>query len=92
MSSLRQFAYASLIIFSVLMLVIGTWAGRFFPDPVGAIFARIFHICTTPIIMEITLATFGIVIVVALAQYHEKHANEWVEMDIPDDSNQPPKE
>jgi hypothetical protein len=52
----------------------------------------IFHICTTPIIMEITLATIGIVIVVALAQYHEKHANEWIEMDIPDDSNQPPKE
>ncbi len=92
MSSLRQFAYASLVIGSVMLLVIGTWAGRFFPDPVGPIFARIFHICTTPIIMEITFGALGIVIVVALAHYHEKHANEWVEMDIPDDLTQPPKE
>ena len=92
MTSLRQFTYSCLVIFAVLALVIGTWAGRFFPDPAGAIFARIFHICTTPIIMEITLATIGVVIVVLLAHYHEKNANEWVEMDIPDDLNQPPKE
>jgi hypothetical protein len=42
--------------------------------------------------MEITFGALGIVIVVALAHYHEKHANEWVEMDIPDDLTQPPKE
>jgi hypothetical protein len=37
----------------------------------------------TPIILEISFGVLGLMIVVALAHYHETKADEWVEMDFP---------
>jgi len=85
MSRTRQLINAFLIIAAVIFGIIGLWAGRFLPGPLGSICAQIFHIVTTPIILEISFGILGILIVLALAHYHEKHADEWVEMDVPDE-------
>lgn len=90
MTRARQLWNSFLIISTIIGSVIGLWAGRFLPGKVGEIFARIFHIITTPILLEISFGFLGVCIVMALAHYHEKHANEWVEMDVPDEPT--PKE
>lgn len=75
-----------LIIGGVTLGIISLWAGRFLPGTAGEVMARIFHIITTPIILEASFGILGIVIVMALAHYNEKRSDEWVEMDIPDDN------
>lgn len=87
MSRARQLWNSFLIISIIIGAVIGLWAGRFLPGKAGEIFGRIFHILTTPIILEISFGVLGIIIVLALSHFHEKNADEWVEMDIPDDLN-----
>lgn len=86
MSRARQLWNSFLIISAIISAVMGLWAGRFLPGKAGEVFAKIFHILTTPIILEISFGVLGIIIVLALSHYHEKNANEWVEMDIPDDT------
>jgi hypothetical protein len=88
MSRLRQLTSALLILGTITSLVVGLWAGRFLPGKAGEFFARFFHLITTPIILEISFAALGIFIVIALAHHHEKNADEWVEMDIPDEPEQ----
>jgi hypothetical protein len=68
-----------------MMGLVGLWGARFLPDPIGGLCARIFHIITTPIILEISFGVLGICIVLALAHYNEKREDEWVEMDFPDE-------
>lgn|GEM_PF-1953767 len=89
MSRTRQLINAFLVIAAVMFGIIGLWAGRFLPEPLGSICARIFHILTTPIILEISFGILGILIVLALAHHHEKNADEWVEMDVPDETKAP---
>ena len=89
MSRTRQLINAFLIIAAVMLGIVGLWAGRFLPEPLGSMCARIFHILTTPIIMEISFGILGILIVLALAHHHEKNADDWVEMDVPDESVAP---
>ena len=84
MTRRKQFLSAFLII-GFIMSALGLWAARFLPDPIGGICARIFHIITTPIILEISFGVLGICIVLALAHYNEKRSDEWVEMDFPDE-------
>ena len=86
MSRARQLWNSFLIISAIIGALIGLWAGRFLPGKVGEIFAKVFHILTTPIILEISFGMIGIIIVLALSHYHEKNADEWVEMDIPDET------
>jgi uncharacterized membrane protein len=86
MSRARQLWNSFLIISLIIGGLIGLWAGRFLPGKTGEIFAKIFHILTTPIILEISFGVLGIIIVLALSHYHEKNADEWVEMDIPNDT------
>lgn len=85
MSNARQLRSALLIIGGVIFGIIGLWAGRFLPGTVGEVMSRVFHIITTPIILEASFGILGIVIVMTLAHYHEKNADEWVEMDFPDE-------
>jgi hypothetical protein len=85
MSNARQLRNALLIIGGVILGIISLWAGRFLPGSAGEVLARIFHIITTPIILEASFGILGIMIVMALAHYNEKRADEWVEMDFPDD-------
>ena len=85
MSRARQLWNSFLIISTIIGALVGLWAGRFLPGKTGELFARVFHILTTPIILEISFGVLGIIIVLALAHYHEKNANEWVEMDVPDE-------
>lgn len=89
MSRARQLWNSFLIISTIIGALVGLWAGRFLPGKTGELFARVFHILTTPIILEISFGVLGIIIVMALAHYHEKNANEWVEMDIPDEPKDP---
>ena len=85
MSRARQLRSAFLIISLVIMGILSLWFGRFLPGAAGELFARVFHIITTPIILEISFGLLGIMIVMAIAHYHEKNADEWVEMDFPDE-------
>ncbi|MFM2170531.1 MAG: hypothetical protein RI957_760 [Verrucomicrobiota bacterium] len=85
MSNARQLRHAALIIGGVILGIISLWAGRFLPGTAGEVLARIFHILTTPIILEASFGVLGIVIVMTLAHYNEKNADEWVELDFPDD-------
>jgi hypothetical protein len=85
MPNSRQLRNAILIIGGVALGIISLWAGRFLPGSAGEIMARIFHIITTPIILEASFGILGIVIVMALAHFNEKRADEWVEMDFPED-------
>lgn len=85
MSNASQLRRAILIIAGVTLGIISLWAGRFLPGSAGEVMARIFHIITTPIILEASFGILGIVIVMTLAYYNEKRADEWVEMDFPDD-------
>jgi hypothetical protein len=85
MNTFRQIRGFLLIIFGVIAGLLGLWSGRFLPGTAGEFFARIFHILTTPIILEISFGALGIMIVFALAHHHEKNADEWVEMDFPQD-------
>ena len=89
MSRARQLCNSLLIIGAIIGTLVGLWAGRFLPGKTGELCARVFHILTTPIILEISFGVLGIVIVLALAHYHEKTANEWVEMDVPDEPKEP---
>jgi Zn-dependent protease with chaperone function len=86
MSRARQLWSSFLIISIIIGAVVGLWAGRFLPGKAGELFGRIFHILTTPIILEISFGILGIIIVLALSHYHEKNADEWVEMEIPNDT------
>jgi hypothetical protein len=85
MSRARQLWNSFLIISIIIGAVVGLWAGRFLPGKAGELFGRLFHILTTPIILEISFGVLGIIIVLALSHYHEKNADEWVEMEIPND-------
>jgi hypothetical protein len=85
MTRRKQLLSAFLIIGFIMSALVGLWGARFLPDPIGGICARIFHIITTPIILEISFGALGICIVLALAHYNEKRADEWVEMDFPDE-------
>lgn len=85
MSQRRQIRSAAFIFGGIIAGILGLWFGRFLPGVPGELFARVFHIITTPIILEISFGVLGIIIVMALAHYHEKRADEWVEMDIPDE-------
>jgi hypothetical protein len=85
MSSARQLRHSLLIISLVIGGILLLWFGRFLPGAAGELFARLFHILTTPIILEISFGALGIFIVLAIAHYHEKNADEWVEMDFPDE-------
>lgn len=83
MNTLRQLRGFLLIIFAIIGGLLGLWSGRFLPGAAGEFFARMFHIITTPIILEISFGVLGLMIVVALAHYHETKADEWVEIDFP---------
>jgi hypothetical protein len=83
MNTLRQLRGFLVIIFGLIAGLLGLWSGRFLPGTAGEFFARIFHIITTPILLEITFGVLGLMIVFGLAHYHEKKADEWVEMDFP---------
>jgi hypothetical protein len=85
MSALPQIRAGALIFGGIIAGIVGLWFGRFLPGTAGELMARIFHIITTPIILEISFGVLGLLIVLALAHYHEKRADEWVEMDIPDE-------
>jgi hypothetical protein len=85
MTPFAQFLRAAAIIASVMIGLVALWAARFLPGSLGRIFAWIFHVLTTPIILEISFAALGVVIVLAIAHRAEKNADEWVEMDFPDD-------
>jgi predicted membrane chloride channel (bestrophin family) len=87
MSNARQLRNALLIIGGVIFAILSLWAGRFLPGTLGEVMSRVFHIITTPIILEASFGILGIVIVMTLAHYNEKRADEWVEMDFPDEKN-----
>lgn len=88
MSPLSQFFRAALIIAAVIIGIIGLWAGRFLPDPAGHLFSQIFHIITTPILLEISFSILGVIIVLIIAHRAEKNADEWVEMDFPEEDTE----
>lgn len=85
MSSFRQFLQAATVIASVMIGLVGLWACRFLPGSFGRTCAWIFHVLTTPVILEISFAALGIIIVLIIAHRAEKNADEWVELDFPDD-------
>lgn len=86
MNHFRQLRGALLIILSVITGIVGLWAGRFLPGALGEFMARLFHLITTPIILEISFGVLGAMIVVALAHHHEKNADEWVEIEFPEET------
>ena len=60
MSRTRQLINAFLIIAAVMLGIVGLWAGRFLPEPLGSICARIFHILTTPITHNLNVSEPGL--------------------------------
>ncbi len=86
MTRFRQFLSALAVIAAVAAGITGLWLGRFLPGTAGELFQAMFRFLTTPILLEISFFGIGLLIVMTLAHYHETRNNEWVEMDIPDDS------
>ena len=85
MPRLRQFLSALALIAAVAAGIVGLWLGRYLPGSAGELFQAMFRLLTTPIILEISFFSIGLLIVMALSHYHETRHNEWVEMDFPDE-------
>jgi hypothetical protein len=78
-----QFRNGFLIIFSLMLVLGGLFMAMHIPGKVGHLVSTFVLRITTPIILEISFGTLGIIIVVALAFYNSRREDEYVEMEIP---------
>lgn len=82
-SRIAQFRNGFFIIFSVMLVLGGLFLAMHIPGKVGHLVSTFVLRITTPIILEISFGTLGIIIVVALAFYNSRREDEYVEMEIP---------
>lgn len=80
----KELRIGILIIVAVMLLLGGLFLAMQIPGKVGQFTTQFVLKITTPIILEISFATLGIIIVLALAWYNTRNANEFVEIDFPD--------
>ena len=82
-SRIAQLRNGFLIIFSIMAVLGGLFFAMHIPGQVGQMVSAFVLRITTPIILEISFGTLGIIIVVALAFYNSRREDEYVEIEIP---------
>jgi cytochrome bd-type quinol oxidase subunit 1 len=85
----RQVAVGVLIIALILAVTLGIRAASALPGALGEFFETITGVLGTPVLLEISFATIGFLIVLALNHWRaQREGDEFVEMDVLDRKSQ----